>query len=319
MSSYQSFVDRPGVSRSSEKLDRIKLPADLTGMSVLDLGCNEGFFSLEAKRRGAEIVIGLDHDEKLLASARKLAEVQRLNVAFVHGDMKTLPDRKFDFVLLLSALHYIDEPAQLLRTVRDVLTPSGVLILETGLAAGKGGKTVSRALRSIDERFFPTRDLLKQVWLRDYSAREMGHSVAQIGDPLPRYVFHCSPIKTNVLFIVGAGGIGKSSLAAQFTNSPVISTDELFAPDRFAQPKLHPTQKRYDEVFSETKSIWATWERINGEGEVRDYFASVTATAIKHCAGAGSVVVEGFVLRNIIDEIKAKLGPDYQCWSTGRV
>ena len=32
MSSYQSFADRPGVSRSSEKLDRIKLPANLTGM-----------------------------------------------------------------------------------------------------------------------------------------------------------------------------------------------------------------------------------------------------------------------------------------------
>ena len=319
MSSYQSFADRPGVSRSSEKLDRIKLPADLTGMSVLDLGCNEGFFSLEAKRRGAEIVVGLDHDEKLLANARKLAEAQHLDVEFVHGDMKTLPNRKFNFVLLLSALHYIDEPAQLLRTIRDALTPSGVLILETGFAAGKGGKTVSRALRSIDERFFPTVDLLKQVWLRDYSIREMGHSVAQVGDPLPRYVFHCTPTKTNVLFIVGVGGIGKSSLAAQFTNSPVISTDELFAPDRFSQPKLHPAQRRYDEVFAETKSIWATWERISGEAGVKDYFATVTATAIKHCAGAGSVVVEGFVLRNITAEIKAKLGTDYQCWSTGRV
>lgn len=55
MSNYQTFVDRPGVSRSSEKLDGIKLPADLTGKSVLDLGCNEGFFSLEAKRRGADL------------------------------------------------------------------------------------------------------------------------------------------------------------------------------------------------------------------------------------------------------------------------
>lgn len=233
--------------------------------------------------------------------------------------MKVLPAKKFDFVLLLSALHYIDEPAQLLRAIRDALAPSGVLILETGLAAGKGGKTVSRALRSIDERFFPTLDLLKQVWLRDYSTRLIGNSVAQIGDPLPRYVFHCTPTKTNVVFIVGDGGIGKSTLAAQLTNSPVISTDELFAPNRFAHPRLHAAQKVYDEVFSETKSIWATWERISGEAGVKDYFASVIATAIKHCAGASSVVVEGFVLTNIIPEISAKLGPDYMCWSTERV
>src|SRR5262249_15460012 len=97
------------------------------------------------------------------------------------------------------------------------------------------------------------------------------------------------------------------------------STDELFAPDRFTHPKLHAAQKRYDEVFAETKSIWATWERISGEAGVKDYFASVTATAIKHCAGTGSVVAEGFVLKNIIAEIKAKLGPEYQCWNTERV
>lgn len=318
MSSYQTFADRPGDSRSSEKLDRIKLPTDLKGMSVLDLGCNEGFFSLEAKRRGAEHVVGLDHDEKLLASARKLAGAEHLDIEFIHGDMSALPNRKFDFVLFLSALHYIDEPARLLRSIRDILTPSGILILEIGLAAGKASKTVSRALRSIDERFFPSLDLLKQVWLRDYSIREVGSSVMQIGDPLPRYVFHCAPTRTNVLFIVGAGGIGKSSLAAQFANSPVISTDLLFAPDRYTHPKLHPVQKRYDEVFSETKSIWATWESIHGETGVNDYFASVTATAIRHCAGVGSVVVEGFVLKNILDDIKAKLGPDYRCWRTER-
>ena len=37
-------------------------PADLTGKSVLDIGCNAGFYSVEALRRGASRVVGIDSD-----------------------------------------------------------------------------------------------------------------------------------------------------------------------------------------------------------------------------------------------------------------
>src|SRR4051812_45956312 len=46
------------------------VPADLRGKSVLDIGCNAGFFSIEMKRRGAERVVGIDFDERYLAQAR---------------------------------------------------------------------------------------------------------------------------------------------------------------------------------------------------------------------------------------------------------
>ena len=46
------------------------LPADLTGKSVLDIGCNGGFYAIAMKRRGAARVLGLDSDERYLAQAR---------------------------------------------------------------------------------------------------------------------------------------------------------------------------------------------------------------------------------------------------------
>src|SRR3954452_9509649 len=46
------------------------LPADLSGKSVLDIGCNAGFYSLEMKRRGAARVLGVDSDERYLDQAR---------------------------------------------------------------------------------------------------------------------------------------------------------------------------------------------------------------------------------------------------------
>src|SRR5438093_979251 len=36
------------------------IPADLSGRTVLDIGCNAGFYAIEMKRRGAERVVGID-------------------------------------------------------------------------------------------------------------------------------------------------------------------------------------------------------------------------------------------------------------------
>jgi tRNA (mo5U34)-methyltransferase len=58
------------------------IPADLTGKSVLDIGCNGGFYSIEMKRRGASRVLGIDFDEDYLAQARFAAEVTGHDIEF---------------------------------------------------------------------------------------------------------------------------------------------------------------------------------------------------------------------------------------------
>jgi SAM-dependent methyltransferase len=314
---YQSFSEQ-GDSQSQEKLDRIKLPGKLNGRSVLDLGCNEGFFCLEAKRRGADRVHGIDSNGGVIAAAKRRAEEEGLDIRFSVFSMDEALTEKYDYVLLLSALHYIDRPAALLHRIKNALQPGGTLILETGVAVTASGRTVSRALRSIDERFFPSFELLTQVWLRDYAVREIGRSVSQRGDPIPRYVFHCTPLKTNVVFIIGKGGIGKSSLAAQLGSGPCVSTDELLSPERSDNPRVAPAQKRFSEVFGETKSIWATWDRIKEEEGVKRYFATVVSSAIRHCAGSGIVIVEGFIVSSLVAEIIEFLGPDFRYWETGQ-
>src|ERR1051326_1323480 len=51
------------------------IPRDLHGKSVLDVGCNAGFYSIEMKRRGASRVLGMDFDPGYLAQARFAADV----------------------------------------------------------------------------------------------------------------------------------------------------------------------------------------------------------------------------------------------------
>jgi hypothetical protein len=100
----------------------------------------------------------------------------------------------------------------------------------------------------------------------------------------------------------------------------VIATDQLFSPIRDPQikAKLAPEQKIYDESLKETRSIWATWDKIKHDPAIREYFAKVIVRAIQHCEGSGQVIVEGFVATDLVADVEARLGADFQCWQTQR-
>jgi len=88
------------------------LPADLTGKSVLDIGCNAGFYSLEMKRRGAARVVGIDSDETYLAQARFAAEVKGADIEFRQLDVYDVAKlgERFDVVLFMGVLYHLRHP-----------------------------------------------------------------------------------------------------------------------------------------------------------------------------------------------------------------
>jgi tRNA (mo5U34)-methyltransferase len=53
-------VVTPGIDCTPSRLAEIRLPEDLRGKSVLDIGAWDGFFSFEAERRGARRVLATD-------------------------------------------------------------------------------------------------------------------------------------------------------------------------------------------------------------------------------------------------------------------
>jgi len=88
------------------------IPEDLTGKSVLDIGCNGGFYSLEMKRRGAERVLGIDFDDRYLDQARFAAEVKGADIEFRKlsvYDLAQLGER-FDVVLFMGVLYHLRHP-----------------------------------------------------------------------------------------------------------------------------------------------------------------------------------------------------------------
>jgi tRNA (mo5U34)-methyltransferase len=97
------------------------VPADLSGRTVLDIGCNAGFYSLEMKRRGAERVVGIDSDETYLAQARFAAEVCGAEIEFRQFsvyDVARLRER-FDLVLFMGVLYHLRHPLLALDLIHE--------------------------------------------------------------------------------------------------------------------------------------------------------------------------------------------------------
>ena len=97
------------------------LPADLSGRSVLDIGCNGGFYAMEMKKRGAERVLGIDFDEGYLAQARFAAEANGLDIEFRQlsvYDVARLGER-FDVVLFMGVLYHLRHPLLALDLVSE--------------------------------------------------------------------------------------------------------------------------------------------------------------------------------------------------------
>lgn len=110
---------------------------DLTGMSVLDIGCNAGFYALEMAQRGAARVLAVDADPHYLAQARLAAEVTEASaIEFRQMSVYELGDlgEMFDLVLFMGVFYHLRHPLLALDLIRrHVLAPGGQMLFQTML------------------------------------------------------------------------------------------------------------------------------------------------------------------------------------------
>jgi ArsR family transcriptional regulator len=123
----------------------------LPPVTVADLGCGEGYLTIETSR-WASNVIAVDRSPEVLKRARALAARRRVsNVTWKKGTLEALPirDETVDVALFSQALHHADDPLRALQEATRILVPGGrVLVLD---------------LRQHDETW--VRDRLGDRWL----------------------------------------------------------------------------------------------------------------------------------------------------------
>jgi ArsR family transcriptional regulator len=123
----------------------------LPPVRVADLGCGDGYLTVEASR-WASRVIAIDRSRAVLERARDLARRRHVrNVIWKRGELEKLPlrDGSVDVALLSQALHHAADPAKALDEAVRILVP--------------GGRVVILDLREHDQAW--VRERLGDTWL----------------------------------------------------------------------------------------------------------------------------------------------------------
>jgi SAM-dependent methyltransferase len=117
--------------RTAENSAGYLLPHLAPGTRLLDVGCGPGTITVDLARLVAPgEVVGIDAVEVVLAGARQVAEMARVdNVRFQVADGMALPfdDGTFDVVHAHQVLQHVPDPVGLLREMRRVCRPGGLV------------------------------------------------------------------------------------------------------------------------------------------------------------------------------------------------
>jgi len=151
-------------------------------LRVADLGCGEGYLTIEAAR-WASRVIAVDRSEVVLRRARGLARRRRVrNVIWKRGELERLPvnDAAVDVALLSQALHHSQNPARAVAEAARITVAGGrvlVLDLRSHEEQWVKAKLGDRVLGFDDEQL---RTLLVAAGLHDV---RVGVGARKAGDP----------------------------------------------------------------------------------------------------------------------------------------
>jgi 2-polyprenyl-3-methyl-5-hydroxy-6-metoxy-1,4-benzoquinol methylase len=113
---YQTYyIDGKYEAGSRDTLRRfydMTIPDDLSGQTVIDLGCQLGMIASECWRRGARIISGYDNVPEYVDCARDLARYNGMNISFMSMDLKQFAPKRekpVDIVFALSLYKHLGD------------------------------------------------------------------------------------------------------------------------------------------------------------------------------------------------------------------
>jgi tRNA (mo5U34)-methyltransferase len=159
---HQRFELAPGVhtpgTNDVERLLRLaRVPGDLSGASVLDVGASNGGFSFAAERRGAERVLALDLPPIGYCGIDRLGELLGSKVEYLQASVYELPElvhERFDLVFFFGVLYHLRHPLAALDALRRLTR--GRVLIETAVCDGEVGRRLARLPLA---RFYPEAEL----------------------------------------------------------------------------------------------------------------------------------------------------------------
>jgi len=140
-----------------ERFRRTVAECSEPGLSVLDVGCGSGRFSVAVARAGAREVVGLDFAESMLDIARRLAEKEGVadRCRFLNADfMEQKFARPFDVTLAIGLFDYVADCMPFLRKMRRLSRSKVVAVFPRKWTWRAPVRKVRLALRGCPVYFF---------------------------------------------------------------------------------------------------------------------------------------------------------------------
>ncbi len=145
-----------------DSLDRlVEWPAqrdllgDVTGRSVLDLGCGSGGKLAELVRDGATAAVGVDVSGTFLG-------IPASGLELIQGDLNeldaipALAGRTFDRILFLQSFGHANDPVRTLQAARAMLADDGFILLTKTQPIRYADEQAERNHTSLGEEYFAT-------------------------------------------------------------------------------------------------------------------------------------------------------------------
>lgn len=129
----------PGIQDTEGLLNNIRLPSDLTGKRVLDIGARDGLYSFECEKRGASEVIALDYTTSDTTGFNVAKKILGSNVKWITSNVYQIDQLnlgKFDLVLFLGVIYHLRHPYLAIDKIHDVLNLGGKVIVESHIIDG---------------------------------------------------------------------------------------------------------------------------------------------------------------------------------------
>lgn len=104
---------------------------NISGKTVLDLGCNDGAISFEYLQKGAARVIGIDIDERAIQRAQSRYHEERMSFVKNTVDQIPIDDQSVDVVISYDVFEHISQPKIILKELHRILAPNGKVLIGT--------------------------------------------------------------------------------------------------------------------------------------------------------------------------------------------
>ncbi len=160
---YGHIFDCPNSVRAEHTLNEI-LQQAASGKRVLEIGCGNGWYTVQLTNFGASYVLGTDISERLIALAKQ-SELPDMR-DYIVADLSEPFEGYFDVIVGRSILHHLNYQEVMQRLYYDDLREQGLMLFYEPLGSNwvmRLFRMMSRNAHTPDERPFDRRDL---TWMR---------------------------------------------------------------------------------------------------------------------------------------------------------